>query len=147
VHKPALAGTLARRFHPVTNMSARPPTAGRVIRTVPTVIVGLAVGVVAIASTAAAAPKTPRTLTIDATEFSYSTPRTVSAGWTRTTIRNRGGEEHEAQLARLNPGVTFVQLQAAAARGNPNALLALVTPAGGPNAVAPAVDQRPRSTT
>jgi hypothetical protein len=92
-------------------------------------------GAAAIASTAAAAPK-PRTLTIDASEFSFATPRTVPAGWTRITIRNRGGEDHQAQVARLNPGVTFVQVQATAARGAPGALFALVTPVGGPNSVA-----------
>jgi hypothetical protein len=117
--------------------STSPPKGRPVVRTVPVVIVGVALSVAAITSTAAAAPKTLRTLTIKATEFSYSTPRTASAGWTRITIRNRGGEQHEAQVVRLNPGVTFVQLQVAAAGGKPNSLLALVTPVGGPNAVAP----------
>lgn len=94
----------------------------------------LAAGVLA---SAAAASASLRSLTIQTTEFSFRAPDSVPAGWTRVTIRNIGGEDHQAQLARLNPGVTFAQLQAAAAKGDPAALLTLVTPVGGPNAVGP----------
>jgi hypothetical protein len=94
----------------------------------------LALGVLA---TPVAASPSLRTLTIQTTEFSFQSPESVPAGWTRVTIRNIGGEDHQAQLARLNPGATFDQLRVAAAKGNPAAVVALVTPVGGPNAVAP----------
>lgn len=90
----------------------------------------------ALAGTASASPSL-RTLTIQTTEFSFRSPDSVPAGWTRITIRNIGGEDHQAQVARLNPGVTFDQLRAAAAKAESSAVVALVTPVGGPNAVAP----------
>jgi hypothetical protein len=113
--------------------------ANRHSRWLSAVLVATAVALLApvmLAHPAAASPSL-RTLTIQTTEFSFQAPDSVPAGWTRVTIRNIGGEDHQAQLARLNPGVTFDQLRATAAKGVPGALLALVTPVGGPNAVAP----------
>jgi hypothetical protein len=99
--------------------------------------IGIALLAPGVLATAAAGSASLRSLTIQTTEFSFRAPDSVPAGWTRVTIRNIGGEDHQAQVARLNPGVTFAQLQATAAKGDPATLLTLVTPVGGPNAVGP----------
>ncbi len=84
----------------------------------------------------AAKPKTNR-LTIVATDYDYTLPPKVPAGWTTIVMKNKGGEDHQAQVARLNSGVTFDQLTQAAATNDPAAMVALVTPVGGPNSVPP----------
>ena len=76
-------------------------------------------------------------LTILARDFSFHVPSHIPAGWTEITIRNQGGEEHQAQVARINDGVTFTQLEQVASQNAPDALVPLVTAIGGPNAVEP----------
>ncbi len=51
------------------------------------------------------------------------------------TLENTGKETHQAQLARLKPGKTFADVQAALAGRDPTAILALLDFAGGPDAV------------
>lgn len=99
--------------------------------------IGLALPALGVLARPASASSSLRSITIQTTEFSFRSPDSVPAGWTRITIRNIGGEDHQAQVARLNPGVTFDQPRAAAAKGDPSAVVALVTPVGGPNAVGP----------
>jgi len=83
-------------------------------------------------------PPTLNKLAIVASEYTFRAPSTTPAGWTAITITNKGAIAHQAQLARLNPGVTFAQLQAAAAK-TPDGIgaLALITLFGGPNNVGP----------
>jgi hypothetical protein len=100
-------------------------------------LVGIAALTLGFLSSPVGASSSLRSFTIQASEFSFRAPASVPAGWTRITIKNIGGEDHQAQIARLNPGVSFGQLQAAAAKSEPGAVVSLVTPVGGPNAVAP----------
>jgi uncharacterized cupredoxin-like copper-binding protein len=83
-----------------------------------------------------AATKIP-TVTIRALDFTYKMPAKIAAGWTTIRLVNDGGEAHQAQLAKLNPGVTADQIVPAGASGGDAAIIALWTPIGGPNAVAP----------
>jgi uncharacterized cupredoxin-like copper-binding protein len=79
----------------------------------------------------------PGTLPITTLEYSFEAPASVAAGLTTVTLDNPGGEDHQAQLARLNDGVTMTQFEEALASDpSGGAALALVTLAGGPNAVA-----------
>ena len=75
-------------------------------------------------------------VTITAKDFSFDAPASIPAGLTRLHLQNSGKEEHQAQLVRLNPGVTLPQVQAALQQG-PDSALRLVTVAGGPNAAPP----------
>ncbi len=84
-----------------------------------------------------AAAKKPPTVTIHAQDFSFKMPATIPAGWTSVRLVNDGGEPHQAQLAKLNPGVVPEQIAAAGAGGDDAAVVALFTPMGGPNAAAP----------
>ncbi len=73
---------------------------------------------------------------IDAADFSYTAPETISAGWVRVTLTNSGAEPHHVQFLRLNDGVTFEQFQEALKQGEGPAM-ALVKQMGGVGAVAP----------
>ncbi len=53
----------------------------------------------------------------------------------KITMANQGAEPHQAQLVKLNPGVTTQQFLAAAAQPDPSAAFALVTFTGGPNTI------------
>jgi hypothetical protein len=84
-------------------------------------------------ATAAAVTGTSVALpTVNVTEkdFSFDAPDSVQAGLTRIHVVNQGKEDHQAQLLKLNPGVTLQQLQAAAG-GDPAAVLPFVAVAGG----------------
>jgi len=62
----------------------------------------------------------------------------IPGGVTTIRLQNTGKERHQAQLARLNDGVTADQLIAALKSdlaNSGNTAVALVTPVGGPNAV------------
>lgn len=73
-------------------------------------------------------------LVIKAHDFTFDLPKTVASGLVDVTLENHGKEQHHAQLLRLNDGVTMAQFQAALQKG-PEALLPLVTTAGGPGAI------------
>lgn len=83
-----------------------------------------------------AAGAEPAQLDIEAREYSFTAASSVKAGWVQVNLENVGKEDHQAQLARLNDGVTPQQLQEATA-GDPTGekALALVTLAGGVNAI------------
>jgi hypothetical protein len=79
----------------------------------------------------------PGTLPITAVEYSFEAPATISGGLTTITFDNIGGEDHHAQLAKLNDGVTITQFEEALSSDpSGGAALALVTLAGGVNGVA-----------
>jgi hypothetical protein len=85
----------------------------------------------------AGAAKALPTVTIKARDFEFVMPAKIPAGWTTIKLVNSGGEPHQAQLAKLNPGVTSSQIPAAGASGGDAAIVALLTAVGGPNAAAP----------
>jgi hypothetical protein len=85
------------------------------------------------AAPAAVVGKIPE-ITIRALDFSYTGPTQIQSGLVTMTLVNDGKEPHQAQLARLNDGVTMDQLMAALQQG-PETALSLVTLAGGPNAI------------
>jgi hypothetical protein len=98
-------------------------------------IVGLA-GAARAGASATAASRIP-TVTIRARDFSFEMPAKIHAGWTTVRLVNDGGEPHQAQLAKLHPGVTADQIATAGAGGGDAAIVALFTAAGGPNSVPP----------
>ncbi len=91
------------------------------------------------ASALAVVNKIPE-ITIHAVDFSYNAPTQIQSGLVTITLINDGKEDHQAQLARLNDGVTMDQLMAALQKG-PDTALPLVTLAGGPNAIQPGQKQ------
>jgi hypothetical protein len=102
-----------------------------------TLSVSTAVFLAGVAAAPAGAAKAPPTVTIRARDFEFVMPDKVPAGWTTFKIVNDGGEPHQAQIAKLNPGVNADQIPAAGKSGGDAAVVALLTAMGGPNAVAP----------
>jgi hypothetical protein len=90
-------------------------------------------------ATPTAKPPIP-SVTITAKDFSFDMPETLSAGLVDITMTNAGAEAHQAQLARLNQGVTTDQILAAV-KGDPATLLPLLTLVGGPNGIDPGQSQ------
>jgi plastocyanin len=92
-------------------------------------------------TTTAAAAKTPE-LNIGAKEYAFTAPASVESGFVKVSLDNTGKLGHQAQLLRLNDGVTLQQLGAAAA-GDPTGekVLQLVSIKGGVNAIAPGAKQ------
>ncbi len=104
------------------------------------VLVGvLAVGgLFVIGMPASGARSKPPTVTIVGKDFSFEMPDAIKPGWTTIDFDNRGQEEHQVQLARLNGGVTqdqFNQALIASASDNAIGALKLVRLAGGVNAI------------
>ena len=113
-----------------------------------TLIAAILIAVVAISacSPAPAAPgitasSTIPEITIKAQDYAYSAPAQIQSGLVAMTLVNDGKEDHHAQLARLNEGVTMDQLKTAL-QGSPDAALALVSLAGGPSVVSPGKSQK-----
>lgn len=75
-------------------------------------------------------------ITVDAADFSYSSPESLTEGWTRVILTNSGSEPHHVQFLRLNDGVTEEQFNEALMQGEGPAL-ALVKQVGGVGAVYP----------
>jgi uncharacterized cupredoxin-like copper-binding protein len=86
------------------------------------------------------APPEPAALDVTGADFSFDLGGTtqVDAGVYEVTLENRGKEEHQATLVRLNDGVELSEL-AAAGQADPTGVepLALFRGFGGPNGVAP----------
>lgn len=74
-------------------------------------------------------------MNLTARDFSYDSPSSVASGLVRFRMKNEGSEPHQAQVARLNDGVTEQQFTAALQAGDPSAAFALVSFEGGPNTV------------
>lgn len=80
----------------------------------------------------------PGTLPITTLEYRYEAPATISGGLTAITLDNPGGENHQAQLLKLNEGVTLDQVsEALNADESGAAVFALSTVAGGANVAPP----------
>jgi hypothetical protein len=73
-------------------------------------------------------------VTITAKDFSFAMPDTLQTGLVDLTLTNQGTQPHQAQLERLNNGVTQAQVLAAFKKG-PGALLPLLSSYGGANTV------------
>ncbi len=73
---------------------------------------------------------------IDASDFAYTAPDVVNAGWVRVSLTNSGQEPHHVQFMRLNDGVSMEQFGEALKQGEGPAM-ALVSQVGGVGAVAP----------
>lgn len=81
------------------------------------------------------------TLTIGAADFEFDLPETFTPGWTTVTMDNSGDEPHQANIFRMNDGVTKEQIEAAMQDTTGAALIPLVAPVGGPNTVSPGESQ------
>jgi uncharacterized cupredoxin-like copper-binding protein len=73
---------------------------------------------------------------VDAADYSYIAPETVTAGWTRVILTNSGSEPHHVQFLRLNDGVTAEQFEEALKQGEGPAL-AMTKQIGGVGAIHP----------
>jgi hypothetical protein len=73
--------------------------------------------------------------------FGINTHGGVEAGLVDIRFRNRGHDDHQAQLFRLNKGVTQAKFKADLSSGNPAAFLADSVPAGGAAVTRPRDDQ------
>jgi hypothetical protein len=80
-------------------------------------------------------------VTITAKDFSYVMPSNIPAGLVAVTMINKGSQPHQAQLLRLDNGVTPAQFQAAL-HHSPAAVFPIATLAGGPNSVMPGTRQQ-----
>jgi hypothetical protein len=100
------------------------------------------------ASTYTRSPSTPTSQpaatmpqeTVTAKDFSFAMPDTLQTGLVDITLTNQGTQPHQAQLERLNNGVTQAQVLAAFKKG-PAAFLPLLSSYGGVNAVEPGQSQ------
>ena len=79
-------------------------------------------------------------VTITAKDFSFAMPDTLHTGLVDITLTNQGTQPHQAQLERLNNGVTQAQVLAAFKKG-PEAFLPLLSSYGGANTVDPGQSQ------
>ncbi len=76
-------------------------------------------------------------VTIQAREYAYDAPSTISSGLVTFTLQNVGTDDHLAQFLKLNDGVTDDRFRAAVQTARVDEVLAVSTPAGGANAVPP----------
>ncbi|MBM3941923.1 MAG: hypothetical protein FJ316_03175 [SAR202 cluster bacterium] len=95
----------------------------------PILIVLLLVSILGTAC-AGSAPAAIPELAIQAADFSFTAPDSIPGGLTRISMTNIGKEDHHAQLARLNDGVTVTQFQDTLKKGEA-AVFPLVTFEGG----------------
>ncbi|MDQ1372878.1 MAG: hypothetical protein QOJ09_216 [Actinomycetota bacterium] len=91
-------------------------------------------------ATTTAAAKVPD-LSIVGKDFSYVAPSSVQAGFVKVSLDNQGKEDHQAQLLRINDGVTPQQLQEAQKDTTGEKLLSMTTVKGGVNGIAPGTKQ------
>lgn len=75
-------------------------------------------------------------ITIDAADYSYTAPETVTSGWVRVKLTNSGAEPHHVQFLRLNDGVTVKQFEEALSQAEGPAL-AMTKQVGGVGAIHP----------
>ncbi|MBF6591914.1 MAG: hypothetical protein IVW57_15500 [Ktedonobacterales bacterium] len=117
---------------PITNSSHAWVSRGALLSVLLTALLGVVL-------TACGGTSTP-TVTITAKEYTFTMPDTLPAGQVDITLVNRGKEPHQANIARLNNGVTEQKFQTTLKNG-PAAVLGLVTLVGGPNTVDPGKSQ------
>src|SRR5258708_9950606 len=99
--------------------------------------------VIALATAAACARPAPERgaslVTFTATEYAFQGPDTLAAGLTTLRLVNHGKELHHPSIFKLGEGKTLVDFQAAmaAVMSGKAPPPALITYAGGPNAIGP----------
>jgi hypothetical protein len=72
---------------------------------------------------------------IGAREYAFDFNDKIDGGLVRLRLENKGRETHQAQVVRLNDGVTQAQFQAALQNPDERVVLSMISLAGGPNAV------------
>jgi hypothetical protein len=78
----------------------------------------------------------PQPVEVRAANYTFALPTTIEAGVAEITLKNAGPEPHQAQVLRLNEGVTAKKIIDAAKTESADVAIAkLATWAGGPNAV------------
>ena len=101
-------------------------------------VAATAMAAVAVMASKSAPPPPPgggQTLVVVARNYTLQAPESIPAGLTTIVVRNRGTEEHEAVLVRLDGGKTQADLLAAFATPGPDP--AWVHAVGGPAAALP----------
>jgi hypothetical protein len=101
------------------------------------VIVGAIVVVTFVTHRGASIPS----VTMTAKDYSFQMPGTLPNGLVHITFKNAGKQPHQANIARLNKGVTAAKVQQQLNQ-NMDAALGLVTLVGGPNTVDPGGSQQ-----
>ncbi len=91
---------------------------------------------VEVTPTDASVEVTLQEITVDAADYSFTAPETVTAGWVRVILTNSGNEPHHVQFLLLNDGVTVEQFEETLKQGDGPAL-GLTTEVGGVGAVHP----------
>ncbi len=89
-------------------------------------------------------PPTFQTVPITAVDYGYSMPThlTIQAGLVDIALVNNGSQSHQAQIARLNPGVSTDTLYTTLIRQkNQAAAFSLLTFVGGPDVISPGYGQ------
>jgi hypothetical protein len=76
----------------------------------------------------------PHSVTLTATEYTFSVPATVPAGLTKVTLRDDGVLAHQADLLKLDAGVTDATIEAAL-RKSAEGYVGLATLEGGPGGI------------
>ena len=106
--------------------------------------VACAAGLWACAAEPDAAPEelaaaTPHVVDLTTTEYAFSAPDTIAAGWTTFRMANRGEELHYGHIVRLDPGHSVEDLVAAYAEAirTSGPRPKWVTRFGGPGGTAP----------
>ena len=91
--------------------------------------------IVFLALAASSAVAQGRTVSITASDYSFSAPDTIAAGLTTFELVNHGSELHHVQIIRLEQGKTMADLEAA--MKSPGSPPAWITFFGGPNSGIP----------
>jgi hypothetical protein len=82
-----------------------------------------------------------REINLEEKDFSFEMPDTIRGGLVKITAKNTGKQPHQAQLARLNDGITAQQFQASLTNPDLRQFFAMVTFMGGANTISPGQSQ------
>jgi hypothetical protein len=82
-----------------------------------------------------------REINIEEKDFSFDISDSVRPGLVKFTAKNTGKEPHQAQIVKLNDGVSQAQLDTALKSPDLSAVLQIVTFMGGPNTIQPGATQ------
>jgi hypothetical protein len=139
---PAPSAAPTKPAAPAASPAASPsaiasPAASPVAATSPKPAVSPAASPSAVAAASPSPLATGRVINFDATEYSYSLPDTLAAGQVTLIMRNVGQVRHQAQLMKLNSGVTLQQFTSGVQQSGETAALTLVSLGGGPGALDP----------
>jgi hypothetical protein len=81
------------------------------------------------------------TITVTAKDYSFTMPNTLPNGYVEVIFKNEGKQPHQANIVRLNQGVTKAKLQQTLQQ-NMDAALGMVTFVGGANIIDPGASQQ-----